>query len=220
MSLGGGERGRTSSHAWAGGALSHDWANLSWINTPRLVHITSVCLCDDVTSTRGCFADGCATLRLCATGAVAPGATGAVPPDHDVNLHGNFSCKLVTLHTCCAAATCREERKRRRAKKKRTHKAKETAKEAEAAARAAASGDATALAGRKSLAKQLAAATSSGLIKKGVVGDAAGGKSDYGKSTTVFGKLAEQQAAGKAGKERKQSSSKEGQQLKGSMLKL
>ncbi|KAF8071236.1 ceeh-2 [Scenedesmus sp. PABB004] len=91
----------------------------------------------------------------------------------------------------------REDRRRRRAKKKRAHKAKEAGRAADAAARAAAEGRPAPLVGRKSLSAQLAAATSAGLVKKGVA--AAGPKADYGKSTAVFGKLAEAAAAGAAG---------------------
>eukprot|EP00878_Enallax_costatus_P011914 GHUV01012438.1.p1 GENE.GHUV01012438.1~~GHUV01012438.1.p1 ORF type:complete len:599 (+),score=315.95 GHUV01012438.1:2225-4021(+) len=116
------------------------------------------------------------------------------------------------------AELTQEERKRRRAKKKRAHKNKEAAKASEAAARAAASGTATALAGRKSLAAQLAAATNSGLIKKGAA--ATGGKSDFGKSSAVFGKLAEQAAAGKDGKKGSRTVKEDKKQLKGAMLKL
>lgn len=128
------------------------------------------------------------------------------------------SCKCGDHHLAFHRLVCREERKRRHAKKKRAHKNKEAAKAAEAAARAAASGDSTALAGRKSLAAQLAAATSSGLIKKGM--PAGGGKSDYGKSSAVFGKLAEQAAAGKEGKKGVKGGREDKQQMKGAMLKL
>eukprot|EP00879_Flechtneria_rotunda_P007579 GHRR01007950.1.p1 GENE.GHRR01007950.1~~GHRR01007950.1.p1 ORF type:complete len:537 (+),score=268.55 GHRR01007950.1:389-1999(+) len=119
------------------------------------------------------------------------------------------------------AELTREERRRRRAKKKRGYKAKEAATEAAAAAWASAAGDSTALAGRKSLAKQLAAATSSGLIKKGM---AAGGDWGKVKSAAVFGKLAEQQAAGAAGKgggsKAGSSSGKGDKQINSSILKL
>lgn len=123
----------------------------------------------------------------------------------------------VTHCVHCTNYVCREERKRHRAKKKRGHKNKEAVKASEAAARAAASGNATALAGRKSLAAQLASAANSGLIMKGAAG---GGKSDFGKSSAVFGKLAEQAAAGKDGKKDSRTGKEDKKQLKSSMLKL
>jgi hypothetical protein len=72
--------------------------------------------------------------------------------------------------------------------------------------------------GRKSLAKQLAAATRSGLIKKGVVGAGGGDKSH--KSTAMFGKLAAAAAAGGDGKGAGGAKKPERKKLKSTAVKL
>jgi hypothetical protein len=118
---------------------------------------------------------------------------------------------------------CREERKRRRAKKKRTAKAKEAAAAEASAQKAAAEGGAAAVAGRKSYQARMAAAVSSGLVKKGLVAGKHG-KAEFGKSTAAFAKIQETRDAGALGKKaaagKKEAIAGAAAVMKGNALKL